>query len=824
MSIINEWLDTNITTPGIYRGVSHTHPTPTGIWGAPSSIGQSFKGSSVDQVLDSVRFYGRKSGTPNGPIRAVLYTHNNLPYGDTASLPSQVIAYSEPIESANVSSSYTWIEFIFTDRVIIAADTPYFIALEAPPLGYLFGDVNQDGTAEYGMIQPISENSATPVQTHPGIQVQYLNNSWVAAPAGDLAFQVLGATTTTSNIVGVVTLNPNGNGIQNALVKLLTSEGTFIDSIYTNALGQFAFSNLTAKPYVLQANAGLGYTEATQSIDASAGSPPDYTVNLALDVLAPYTIFGQVKFPDGTPVAMLQMSLIPYTPPTTVYTDTNGQYVFTDVPRQNYRLQFATQVQGYYSIDDLITAPTTTDTVQHDITLRPIMPSAIPEPPDGECYHALGVLYTATSHADAIGVRADMTTFLNMVGKQRCFAIESMASGDINTNEFYALRMPGHPNYTTQSFKPILDAGLARTVIVVMNMFQNGTTDCTPLLNAIANGAYDNTWLLPRINQCKNFKDNNGNLYPIIIRLQPEFNQNWGSDRAGNPESFKAAWKHVVQYFRDNGVTNVSWQWSIGWNDAGMLVGTFRDYYPGDDYVDWTGIDAYWMGGSDIMANEISQVYNWLYNDQNGPHSTRPCSLSEWGFKNNVVSQWGSSSDDSASQYISGAFDAFESHTKIKLIRLHWASVDAAGSGFIFQNFDSSKAGYYPGAVAIYTGRIANSRYLELEPDEVTKTITINISIIGNGTTDLAIGTYEIQVGNTITITAIPSAESSFKQWQLDLMTYTDNPLSLLVTEEMNGKTLTAKFSPAPTISLSLPIILGYASGLGYLIWQTSKK
>ncbi len=72
--------------------------------------------------------------------------------------------------------------------------------------------------------------------------------------------------------------------------------------------------------------------------------------------------------------------------------------------------------------------------------------------------------------------------------------------------------------------------------------------------------------------------------------------------------------------------------------------------------------------------------------------------------------------------------------------------------------------------------------------------ITVTIAISGNGTTDLTPGAHEFHVGDTITIAAIPSAGTAFKQWRLDSVTYTDNPLSLPVTEDLNGKTLSAEF------------------------------
>jgi hypothetical protein len=85
-------------------------------------------------------------------------------------------------------------------------------------------------------------------------------------------------------------------------------------------------------------------------------------------------------------------------------------------------------------------------------------------------------------------------------------------------------------------------------------------------------------------------------------------------------------------------------------------------------------------------------------------------------------------------------------------------------------------------------------------------TVSVIVAVVGNGTTDLTPGSHEFHVGDTITIAAIPSAGNAFKRWQLDGLTYTDNPLSLSVTEDMNGKTLTAEFVSLGPIQAGFPI------------------
>jgi len=89
----------------------------------------------------------------------------------------------------------------------------------------------------------------------------------------------------------------------------------------------------------------------------------------------------------------------------------------------------------------------------------------------------------------------------------------------------------------------------------------------------------------------------------VQIRFLHEFNGNWylwgGKKNGGSkrgPAKVVAVWKYVVDKFREVGATNVKWVWcphgpspdrsGEKWNDI-------RNYWPGSDYVDWFGLDAY---------------------------------------------------------------------------------------------------------------------------------------------------------------------------------------------------------------------------------------
>jgi len=83
------------------------------------------------------------------------------------------------------------------------------------------------------------------------------------------------------------------------------------------------------------------------------------------------------------------------------------------------------------------------------------------------------------------------------------------------------------------------------------------------------------------------------------------------------------------------------------------------------------------------------------------------------------------------------------------------------------------------------------------------QTITLNIAVSGNGTTDIAPGMHTFNVGDTVTFTATPLPGESFIQWTLNGFSDPAAVLVLQISEDMNGKTLIANFTSvtAPTSS-----------------------
>ena len=112
--------------------------------------------------------------------------------------------------------------------------------------------------------------------------------------------------------------------------------------------------------------------------------------------------------------------------------------------------------------------------------------------------------------------------------------------------------------------------------------------------NTLAGG--DDAMIIERAKAAKAFGK------PMFIRYMWEMNlmlpghlKVYGDSREKAAELYVGVWKHVWQIFHDQGVTNVVWLWNPS-AAAKIAEGPRMDatpFYPGDEFVDWIGMDAY---------------------------------------------------------------------------------------------------------------------------------------------------------------------------------------------------------------------------------------
>lgn len=88
---------------------------------------------------------------------------------------------------------------------------------------------------------------------------------------------------------------------------------------------------------------------------------------------------------------------------------------------------------------------------------------------------------------------------------------------------------------------------------------------------------------------------------PIFVSFGHEMNGNWnpwGVGVNGNElGDFAAAWRHVHNRFTKVGTDNVRWVW-VPNEEYEDVPAPARDVYPGDEYVDWIGVNGFNWGSA----------------------------------------------------------------------------------------------------------------------------------------------------------------------------------------------------------------------------------
>jgi Glycosyl hydrolase family 26 len=104
--------------------------------------------------------------------------------------------------------------------------------------------------------------------------------------------------------------------------------------------------------------------------------------------------------------------------------------------------------------------------------------------------------------------------------------------------------------------------------------------------------------------------------HPFFLRFNWEMNGNWfpwSEGVNGNQQGeFVAAWRHVHDVFTSVGATNANWVWCPNIDPAGKLQ-NLDALYPGDEYVDWTGLDGYNWGPSKGGWASFDHLYKATY-------------------------------------------------------------------------------------------------------------------------------------------------------------------------------------------------------------------
>lgn len=95
---------------------------------------------------------------------------------------------------------------------------------------------------------------------------------------------------------------------------------------------------------------------------------------------------------------------------------------------------------------------------------------------------------------------------------------------------------------------------------------------------------------------------------PVIFVPFHEMNGDWvswgGTVGTNTPAKLITAWKHVHDLFA--GVSNVKFGWAVNSNSVpDTSINAIPNYYPGDAYVDYTGVDCFNFGNPWLTFNQV---------------------------------------------------------------------------------------------------------------------------------------------------------------------------------------------------------------------------
>lgn len=246
--------------------------------------------------------------------------------------------------------------------------------------------------------------------------------------------------------------------------------------------------------------------------------------------------------------------------------------------------------------------------------------------------------------------------------------------------------------------------------------FGEGKQDPVYRINRFIEGIFDDELL----NWARDAKKTG---IPLLVEFAPEMNGNWfpwsgiftgggkknkfGSDNeADGPERYKAAYRHIIDLFREEGVNNITWVYHPNaLSDPQKSWNTLKSYYPGDDYIDWIGVSIYGSQKPGWEWTQFTDIFDGVYKELCEVSDTKPLTIVEFG----VVED---AERGNKANWLKAAFDSFVSgrYPRIQAISYwhsRWRNPDGTISNM---RIDSS-----PDVLEVYRAYI-NGEYFSAKP------------------------------------------------------------------------------------------------------------
>ncbi|GIM92352.1 CBM96 family carbohydrate-binding protein [Paractinoplanes toevensis] len=131
----------------------------------------------------------------------------------------------------------------------------------------------------------------------------------------------------------------------------------------------------------------------------------------------------------------------------------------------------------------------------------------------------------------------------------------------------------------------------------------------------------------------------------LALHHEPENDVQTGAASGMTAKDYAAMYRHVIERLRADGVTNVVNVLAYMGNEKWMAQSWWKDLYPGDDVVDWVGLDSYvsvekgyyhFGDFGDLLDRQPTGgglgFYDWSVKN----HPSKPIMVAEWGMYHRV--------------------------------------------------------------------------------------------------------------------------------------------------------------------------------------------
>ncbi len=218
--------------------------------------------------------------------------------------------------------------------------------------------------------------------------------------------------------------------------------------------------------------------------------------------------------------------------------------------------------------------------------------------------------------------------------------------------------------FPAKAIEIIRHRGATPSISLELGHWGDNRTKFLPEINAGEFDDYFETWA----------RDAKAEGDPVFLRFGFEFNGDWFS-WSGDPKGYIGAWRRIHAIFERVGADNVKWVWAPNVTSVpDTPSNNMHRYYPGDEYVDWVGIDGYnWGDNHDEWHTwqSCQQVFEKVLDEFDKHYANRPVMLAEFG-----------TTTDIAGRKAEWIVDAYE-----------WLTTQSRVSAVIWFNFDKRSEG-----------------------------------------------------------------------------------------------------------------------------------